>query len=152
MDPGERRDPIPAPFTLVIFGASGDLPRRKIVPSIWSLHRDGHLPRDFRILGVARTPKTEETFRDEIRRGREIAAEGEEENAANERGDGADTESGGDLGSEESVEETAADATEDESTTAVDPEHPPCPDCGNGLDWVQEYDRWYCYSCEKYPW
>ena len=35
---------------------------------------------------------------------------------------------------------------------AVDPEHPPCPDCGNGLDWVQEYDRWYCYSCEKYPW
>ena len=94
----------------------------------------------------------EETFRDEIRRGREIAAEGDEEKAEDEGFDGAETTTGGESESDETVDEPAEDATEDEPATAVDPEHPPCPDCGNGLDWVQEYDRWYCYSCEKYPW
>ena len=26
-----------------------------------------------------------------------------------------------------------------------------CPDCGGELTWIEEYGRWYCYSCEKYP-
>ena len=26
-----------------------------------------------------------------------------------------------------------------------------CPDCGGELTWIEEYQRWYCYSCEKYP-
>ncbi len=26
-----------------------------------------------------------------------------------------------------------------------------CPDCGGELTWIEEYNRWYCYSCEKYP-
>ncbi len=26
-----------------------------------------------------------------------------------------------------------------------------CPDCGGKLTWIEEYNRWYCYSCEKYP-
>jgi ribosomal protein S27AE len=26
-----------------------------------------------------------------------------------------------------------------------------CPDCGGELAWIEEYNRWYCYSCEKYP-
>ncbi len=26
----------------------------------------------------------------------------------------------------------------------------PCPDCGEKLSYIEQYDRWYCYSCEKY--
>ena len=26
-----------------------------------------------------------------------------------------------------------------------------CPDCGGELTWIEQYERWYCYSCEKYP-
>jgi hypothetical protein len=26
-----------------------------------------------------------------------------------------------------------------------------CPDCGGELSWIEEYQRWYCYGCEKYP-
>ena len=38
------RSRVPPPFTLVIFGASGDLTRRKLVPAIYELFRDGLLP------------------------------------------------------------------------------------------------------------
>ncbi|MCJ7707514.1 MAG: glucose-6-phosphate dehydrogenase [Anaerolineales bacterium] len=52
--------------TLVIFGASGDLAHRKLVPALYSLHRKRRLPESFRLLGFARTPKTDETFRREL--------------------------------------------------------------------------------------
>ena len=26
-----------------------------------------------------------------------------------------------------------------------------CPDCGGELTWIEQYQRWYCYACEKYP-
>jgi glucose-6-phosphate 1-dehydrogenase len=51
---------------LVIFGASGDLVRRKLVPALFSLDRKGRLPEGFRLLGFSRTPKTDETFRAEL--------------------------------------------------------------------------------------
>ena len=44
---------IPDPCALVIFGASGDLTRRKLVPAIWHLHHQGRLPQDFHLVGVA---------------------------------------------------------------------------------------------------
>jgi len=27
---------------------------------------------------------------------------------------------------------------------------PSCPDCGGGLDYIEDYDSWYCYTCEEY--
>ena len=58
---------IPEPFTLVIFGASGDLARRKLLPAIYGLWVDGLLPPGFSVLGFARTPKTDDEFRAEMR-------------------------------------------------------------------------------------
>ena len=49
--------------TLVIFGASGDLTRRKLVPALASLHSKGRLPQDLHILGVARSDMNDEQFR-----------------------------------------------------------------------------------------
>jgi glucose-6-phosphate 1-dehydrogenase len=48
----------PDPCTLVIFGASGDLTRRKIFPALYSLGLRGLLPERFAVVGVARTEQT----------------------------------------------------------------------------------------------
>ena len=53
----------PAPCLLVIFGASGDLTRRKLVPALFSLHREKLLPEGFAVLGVSRTPHDDASFR-----------------------------------------------------------------------------------------
>ncbi len=55
--------------TLVIFGASGDLTRRKLIPALFELHRKGRLPERFQLLGAARSPGDDEAFRDQARRG-----------------------------------------------------------------------------------
>jgi glucose-6-phosphate 1-dehydrogenase len=52
------------PVTLVIFGASGDLTRRKLVPAVESLARHHRLPREFALVGVARTAMTDDEFVD----------------------------------------------------------------------------------------
>lgn len=50
------------PTTLVIFGASGDLTRRKLVPALYHLHRKRRLPERFALLGVARHPMSDQAF------------------------------------------------------------------------------------------
>ena len=50
------------PSTLVIFGASGDLTRRKLIPAVASLARHGRLPKEFALVGVARTPMSDDEF------------------------------------------------------------------------------------------
>ncbi|MCS7337690.1 MAG: glucose-6-phosphate dehydrogenase [Verrucomicrobiae bacterium] len=55
------------PCTFVIFGASGDLTSRKLVPALYSLHRHGRLPSPFRVLGCARRAKSDESWRAELR-------------------------------------------------------------------------------------
>jgi glucose-6-phosphate 1-dehydrogenase len=50
---GLERKPVP-PTTLVIFGATGDLSRRKLLPAIYNLAREGSLPDRFNLIGVAR--------------------------------------------------------------------------------------------------
>lgn len=50
------------PTTIVIFGASGDLTRRKLVPALHSLLCEGLLPRDVRVLGFARSEFSQEAF------------------------------------------------------------------------------------------
>lgn len=47
----------------IIFGASGDLTRRKLMPSLYELHIRGMLPEHFCILGVGRTPYDDRSFR-----------------------------------------------------------------------------------------
>ena len=65
--------PLPA-CTLVIFGASGDLARRKLLPALYSLHCDGHLPPHFIVLGCGRTPLRDDAFRAAMREGCEAHA------------------------------------------------------------------------------
>ena len=54
------------PLTVVIFGASGDLTARKLIPALFNLARKGRLPAEAQILGVARTAMTDDTFRADL--------------------------------------------------------------------------------------
>ena len=54
------------PLIFVIFGASGDLTRRKLVPAIYELYKEKHLPPDFAVLGVSRSEMSHEAFRDKV--------------------------------------------------------------------------------------
>lgn len=66
---GMRSQRTPEPNTLVIFGATGDLTQRKLVPALYNLALQGLLPGDFSVLGVARRPKTHEEFRANLQEG-----------------------------------------------------------------------------------
>ena len=57
---------VPEPCTLVIFGASGDLTHRKLVPALYNLAADGNLPPSISVIGFARREKTDEQFRAEL--------------------------------------------------------------------------------------
>ena len=59
----------PDALTLVIFGASGDLTRRKLMPALYLLYKAGRLPRRFAVLGMARTSYDDDRFRTSIREG-----------------------------------------------------------------------------------
>ncbi len=52
------------PSTLVLFGATGDLAQRMLLPSLYHLHRDGLLPEGFRIIGAARTAMDAAAFQE----------------------------------------------------------------------------------------
>src|SRR5258705_3496689 len=53
------------PCTIVIFGAAGDLTKRKLVPALYNLKAAGLLPRQLAIVGVTRKEKSHEQFREE---------------------------------------------------------------------------------------
>jgi glucose-6-phosphate 1-dehydrogenase len=63
---GLERLPVP-PTTLVIFGATGDLAHRKLLPALYNLAHEGALPERFELVGVARREKVKEDFRGETR-------------------------------------------------------------------------------------
>ena len=54
------------PCTLVIFGATGDLTHRKLVPALYNIAVAGELPPQFQVVGFARREKTDEEFRAEL--------------------------------------------------------------------------------------
>ena len=62
---GERK-PLD-PCTIVIFGASGDLTARKLIPAFYHLFKEKQMPSDFRIVGFARREKTDASWRLELR-------------------------------------------------------------------------------------
>jgi glucose-6-phosphate 1-dehydrogenase len=55
------------PCTIVIFGASGDLTARKLIPALYHLFKEKQMPEAFRIVGFARREKSDESFRAELR-------------------------------------------------------------------------------------
>ncbi len=55
-----------SPFDLIIFGASGDLAQRKILPALYHRFAAGQIPPGFRIIGSARSGWSSETFRDQV--------------------------------------------------------------------------------------
>ncbi len=56
-----------APCSIVIFGASGDLTARKLIPAFYHLCKDKLMPPAFRVIGFARREKTDEAWRQELR-------------------------------------------------------------------------------------
>ncbi|HEX4083684.1 MAG TPA: glucose-6-phosphate dehydrogenase [Chthoniobacteraceae bacterium] len=57
---------MPQPCTVVIFGATGDLTHRKLIPALYNLAEDGDLPSALTVVGFARRDKTDEQFRGEL--------------------------------------------------------------------------------------
>ena len=66
LEDGRKAD---EPCTIVIFGASGDLTARKLIPALYHLHLEGQMPESFRVVGFARREKTDASWRDEMRAG-----------------------------------------------------------------------------------
>jgi glucose-6-phosphate 1-dehydrogenase len=66
---GLRQERSPEPLILTIFGASGDLTQRKLVPSLYALKQEGRLPPELTIVGVARREWTHDYFRQQMREG-----------------------------------------------------------------------------------
>src|SRR5215218_2971562 len=54
------------PCVMVIFGATGDLTKRKLFPALYNLAKDGHLPENFAIVGVGRQEMLSDEFRKNI--------------------------------------------------------------------------------------
>src|SRR3954465_10414590 len=57
---------MPRPFAVFIFGASGDLTYRKLIPALYNIAADGDLPAAVSIVGFARREKTNDQFREEL--------------------------------------------------------------------------------------
>jgi glucose-6-phosphate 1-dehydrogenase len=77
MDKSDTINPAPS---IVIFGASGDLTRRKLIPALFSQFRKGRLPKETRIVGSSRSPFSHDEFRERIRQGVDELAQMDYEN------------------------------------------------------------------------
>jgi glucose-6-phosphate 1-dehydrogenase len=73
VSPSDERNPLVEglerlpvhPTTLVIFGATGDLARRKLLPALYNLAHEGALPEQFNLIGVSRSEMSHEEFREQ---------------------------------------------------------------------------------------
>ncbi len=66
---GLQQDRVPEPQILVIFGASGDLTQRKLIPAIYQMKLERRLPPELTIVGVARREWSDDYFREQMREG-----------------------------------------------------------------------------------
>ncbi|RMF25990.1 MAG: glucose-6-phosphate dehydrogenase [Cyanobacteria bacterium J083] len=66
---GLQQERTPEPQIIVIFGASGDLTQRKLVPAIYQLKQERRLPPEITIVGVARREWSHEYFREHLKQG-----------------------------------------------------------------------------------
>ena len=63
----KNSEKVQTPTILVIFGATGDLTSRKLMPALYNLSLDNQLPSNFACVGFARREKTHEVFRNEMK-------------------------------------------------------------------------------------
>ena len=61
-------EPRPGPCAIIIFGATGDLTSRKLIPSLFRLLKKGYLSKDYFIIGVSRRKEEDDIFRESMRR------------------------------------------------------------------------------------
>ncbi len=73
---GLQQERTPEPLILIIFGASGDLTQRKLLPAIYAMKRERRLPPEITIVGVARREWSHDYFRQHIRAGIEQFSDG----------------------------------------------------------------------------
>jgi glucose-6-phosphate 1-dehydrogenase len=73
---GLQQQKTPEPQILVIFGASGDLTQRKLVPALYKLRRERRIPPETTIVGVARREWSHDYFREHMREGIEQFSDG----------------------------------------------------------------------------
>ncbi|MBW4657466.1 MAG: glucose-6-phosphate dehydrogenase [Drouetiella hepatica Uher 2000/2452] len=66
---GLQQDRVPEPQILVIFGASGDLTQRKLIPALYQMKLERRLPPEITIVGVARREWSDDFFREHMREG-----------------------------------------------------------------------------------
>ena len=64
---GLRLERVPDPATFVLFGATGDLAHRKVIPALYHLWRTHLLPHEFMIVALGRRDYSDESFRDGLR-------------------------------------------------------------------------------------
>src|SRR5687768_16340495 len=64
---GMRLERAAEPCAVVIFGASGDLAKRKLIPALYRLVQERLLPAEFAVVGLGRTPMTDEEFREKMK-------------------------------------------------------------------------------------
>ena len=64
---GLRQERVIPPQCLVIFGASGDLTHRKLIPALFELYLQRRIPSEFGIVGCARRPWTDNEFREKMK-------------------------------------------------------------------------------------
>ena len=64
---GLRQERVIPPQCLIIFGASGDLTHRKLIPALFELFLQRRLPSEFAIVGCARRPWSDEEFKEKMR-------------------------------------------------------------------------------------
>ncbi|GGJ52433.1 glucose-6-phosphate dehydrogenase [Virgibacillus salexigens] len=64
---------------IVIFGATGDLSKRKLFPSIYRLYKNGKIGEEFAVVGLARRPWTNDVFRENVRNSIEQSSSKEED-------------------------------------------------------------------------
>ena len=65
----QRLPAVPDPGVVVIFGASGDLTARKLIPALYDLAQGRRLPMEFAVVGISRTPMSHDEFRQKLRKG-----------------------------------------------------------------------------------
>src|SRR4051812_30960859 len=64
---GMRLERTAEPCAVVIFGASGDLAKRKLIPALYRLVQERILPAEFAVVGLGRTPMSDEEYRDKMK-------------------------------------------------------------------------------------
>jgi glucose-6-phosphate 1-dehydrogenase len=73
---GLQQERTPEPLIMVIFGASGDLTQRKLIPAIYQLKKERRLPSELTIVGTARRDWSDDFFREHLRKGVEEFGDG----------------------------------------------------------------------------